>query len=191
MTNYNVKLNFGDAFEELKKLPTGIANAIITDPPYDFNEEQKNYLQGEFKRICTGAIIIFCPPENRWQPKCDQYLYWVKPISTKNTSKSYSRFVEEIQIWNGQTWNCDRHWSQYTNVFTDIVDNKYHPFQKPYSLIERLVLNHTNKNELVIDPFAGSSTTLLACKRNGRMCIGYENNKAYFDLSKKFILQEN
>jgi len=72
---------------------------IITDPPYDFTEEQKTLLHKEFLRISKGWVIVFSPPENQWILPADQYLFWIKPISTKNTSKSYSRFVEMIFVY--------------------------------------------------------------------------------------------
>ena len=128
-----------ESLEYLKELPVNSVNAVITDPPYDFDFEMKDTFQREFERICSGVIIVFCPPENQWQifPRSDQYLFWIKPISTKNTSKNYSRFVEMIQVFGRGEWNADRHWSQYTNVFTDLVDSKLHPYQKPLSMMKR------------------------------------------------------
>lgn len=58
-----------------------------------------------------------------------------------------------------------------------------HPTQKPLFLLDRIILASTNENDLVLDPFSGSSTTLVSCKRLGRRCVGIENNKEYIDLS--------
>jgi DNA modification methylase len=170
-----IKKIFGDSFDILPKLADKSADLILTDPPYDFIWQQKEFYQEQFERICKGAILVFCPPENPWTFPADQYLFWIKPISTKNTSRSYSRFVEMIFVYNVTTWNADRHWSQYTNVFTDLVDDSsLHPFRKPPSLIERLIRNHTKKGDIILDPFAGSFVVADVARRLGRDCVAIE-----------------
>jgi len=158
-------------------------NMILTDPPYDMNEDDKQYYHQNFLRLCpNGVIVVFSPPENQWIHPADQYGFWIKPISTKNTSKSYSRFVEMIFFYGRGRWNCDRHWSQYTNVFTDLVDDsKLHPFRKPPSLIERLIRNHTNPGDTILDPFAGSFVVANVAERLGRNCISIEKDKDLFE----------
>jgi DNA modification methylase len=171
-----------DSFVWLTEVPDKSVDMVLTDPPYDFDMGARNFLQYHFMRISRGAVVVFSPPENQWQLSCDQWLFWVKPISTKNTSKTYSRFVEMIQVWNGETWNADRHWSQYTNVFTDLVNiNKMHPFAKPLPMLERLLQNHSETGAVILDPFMGSGSTGLACKRTGRSFIGNEKNAEYFN----------
>jgi len=60
-----------------------------------------------------------------------------------------------------------------------------HPTQKPINLLVRIVLASTNKNDIVLDPFAGSSTTGLASFLNNRKFIGIDLEKKYLDLSVK------
>jgi len=60
-----------------------------------------------------------------------------------------------------------------------------HPTQKPVDLLRRIVLASTNKGDLVLDPFAGSSTTGLATYLYGRKFIGIDNEKKYLNLSIK------
>lgn len=177
----NIDLRLGDCFSIMEKLPSKSVDMILTDPPYDWDENKKWIYHEQFRRICRGAIIVFCPPENLWQPKADQNCFWIKPISTKNTSKSYSRFVEQIQIWNGDTWNSEGHWSQYTNVFTDLVDSKEHPYKKPDSMITRLIKNHTNENDTIFDGFFGSGTVPKMCVLNKRNCIACEIDLTLFN----------
>jgi DNA modification methylase len=164
----------GDTFELIKELLPKSMDLVIADPPYDLNEFDKSFLQEQFLRVCRGRVIVFSPPENQWILPADQYLFWIKPISTKNTSKSYSRYVEMIFVYGSGTWNSNRHWSQYTNVFTDLVDVSIHPHRKPPSLIERLILNHTNVGDVILDPFAGSRVVDTVAQRLGRKCISFE-----------------
>jgi site-specific DNA-methyltransferase (adenine-specific) len=64
-----------------------------------------------------------------------------------------------------------------------------HPTQKPLDLLKRIILASTKENDIVLDPFCGSGTTGLACKRfNNRSFIGIEIDKNYCDLIKKRIL---
>ncbi len=60
-----------------------------------------------------------------------------------------------------------------------------HPTQKPEELLRRIVVASTNKGDLIIDPFTGSSTTGLIANLYGRKFIGIDNEKAYLDLSAK------
>jgi len=78
-----------------------------------------------------------------------------------------------------------------TNVFYHpIVSGKErtsHPTQKPKWLFEELIKYYTRTNDLVLDPFLGSGTTLVACKELGRQGIGIEINKEYCDIAVKRI----
>ena len=60
-----------------------------------------------------------------------------------------------------------------------------HPTQKPEYLLERIILASTKEGDLVLDPFCGSSTTGVVCKRLHRNYIGIDNNEEYIELSKK------
>lgn len=62
---------------------------------------------------------------------------------------------------------------------------RIHPTQKHLSVIEELIKIHSNENELVFDPFAGSATTALACKNTNRNFIGSEIDKEYFQKAVK------
>lgn len=168
-----------DSFKILPNFNDKSVDFVLTDPPYDFNEGQKEFIHNHLLRITRKSIIVFSPPENQWVLPADQYLFWIKPISTKNTSKSYSRFVEMMFVYHldGYTWNTGRHWSQYTNVFKDLVDDtSLHPYRKPPSLIERLILNHTNEGDLVLDPFGGSLVVHDVAKRLNRQSFSIELN---------------
>ena len=57
--------------------------------------------------------------------------------------------------------------------------SKWHATQKPISLIRRLILNSTQVEDVVYDPFLGSGTCLLACHQTLRKCIGIELDEKY------------
>lgn len=57
---------------------------------------------------------------------------------------------------------------------------KIHPTQKPVPLLERLIEIFTDKGDVVIDPCAGSGTTLLAAANMGRKAYGFEIKKDFY-----------
>jgi len=58
-----------------------------------------------------------------------------------------------------------------------------HPTQKPLALFMRLIEMASNEGDIVLDPFIGSGTTAVACKKLNRFWIGIDNNKKYIDLA--------
>jgi site-specific DNA-methyltransferase (adenine-specific) len=65
----------------------------------------------------------------------------------------------------------------------DPVDDlhwKIHPTQKPVNLLERLITTFTDPGDVVIDPVAGSGSTLIAAENTGRKGIGFEINREFY-----------
>jgi adenine-specific DNA-methyltransferase len=60
-----------------------------------------------------------------------------------------------------------------------------HPAQMPIELAERIVRACSQAGDLVLDPFAGSGTTLLAAIRNGRNAVGIEREAAYAEIAQQ------
>lgn len=64
-----------------------------------------------------------------------------------------------------------------------------HPFTMPMEIPERLIKLYTFKGEWVVDPFAGSGTTLLAARKLGRAGFGFEVSDKYISIAKKRLGQ--
>ncbi len=135
---------------------------------------------------------------------------WFKPSASPNLSCRYFTASHETLIWARKdekakhTFNYqemkNRNWAedfikkpykQMRSVWaigTPKAEEKTfgkHPTQKPLELLKRIILASTNKGDLVLDPFAGSSTTGLAATMFGRKFIGIDTEKDYLDLSIK------
>ena len=68
-----------------------------------------------------------------------------------------------------------------------IKGNKIHPSEKPIELMEHLILNSSNKGDIVLDCFMGSGSTGIACLNTNRKFIGIELDDNYFEIAKKRI----
>lgn len=64
-------------------------------------------------------------------------------------------------------------------------DSRWHDSQKPIGLWKELITNSTGTGETVLDPFAGSGSSLLAAKQTGRHYVGVEQNDGYESRFKK------
>lgn len=76
------------------------------------------------------------------------------------------------------------------NCFDVERDNrtpKIHPTQKSVPLLETLIKIFTDPGEVVIDPVAGSGTTILAAMNCGRSAYGFEIKKGFYSDAKKLI----
>jgi DNA modification methylase len=63
--------------------------------------------------------------------------------------------------------------------FYDRSYKKYHPTQKPYKLIERIITCSSDENDTILDIFMGSGMTALVCKNLNRIFYGCESNLSY------------
>jgi DNA modification methylase len=78
---------------------------------------------------------------------------------------------------------------EFSHVHYCQKNRQAHPTQKPEGLIERMVLGSSPRGGRVLDPFAGSGTTLRVCQQLGRHVLGMELNPDYLDLIKERLGQ--
>lgn len=91
-----------------------------------------------------------------------------------NKFNDYSDYKNDM-ISHKLFWNINR-------KAGSIGKNTIHPAIFPTELINRINIVATNKGDLVVDPFLGSGTSLIASVNNGRRFIGYEYNEGFKDL---------
>jgi site-specific DNA-methyltransferase (adenine-specific) len=132
---------------------------------------------------------------------------WVKPNPPPNLSCRYFTHATETLIWAAKD-KKSRHTFNYklmkeTNRGKQMKsvweirppeswEKRFgkHPTQKPVALLERILLASTNEGDLVLDPFAGSGTTLLAAFRLRRHALGCELSLDYVSLSIRRLCSE-
>lgn len=68
---------------------------------------------------------------------------------------------------------------------------KIHPTQKPVNVLKRLIEVFTDEGDVVIDPVAGSGSTLRACMELNRSCYGFEIKKDFYKMATEQMLNKN
>ena len=116
--------------------------------------------------------------------KLHNILMWEK--NTANANRWYMKNCEFTLFYRkGKAKSINNPSSKMIHKFDNIVGNKLHPTEKPVELMKLYIENSSNKNDIVLDPFMGSGTTAVACKELERNYIGFEIDKAYFDICQK------
>ena len=167
----------------------------------DYGDWDKNYtiedLQKvivEFYRILRpgGSCIIFF---DIWKIQTlfdllDKFskhrlIVWLKtnpvPINQKATYLSNSKEIAVSCVKGGKaTFN-----SKYDNGVYEFPiysgKDRFHPTQKSLPLFKKLVEKHSNKGDIIVDPYGGSATTYVAARELDRVCISGEPSTDYYE----------
>jgi len=144
--------------------------------------------------VCGGAIYIcmssselhtlhkaFTDAGGHWST----FVIWAKNTFTIGRSDFQKQFEPLLYGWKE---GSPHYWSGARNVgdvwFVDKPHkNDLHPTQKPVELIEKAILLSSRKGDLVLDPFAGAGSTLIACHKNGRRARLIELDPHYVDIT--------
>jgi DNA modification methylase len=78
---------------------------------------------------------------------------------------------------------------QFNYEMRDIRDKTLHPATFPISLAKRVIELFTHEGELVLDPFVGSGTTLVAARDTNRNAVGFDLQQKYIDLCEQRLAQ--
>ena len=107
-----------------------------------------------------------------WKKTCDCPANHINCLTAKEWVKS------QVAVWN---FNYEKR---------DIRDKSVHPAVFPIALPKKCVELFTHKGELVLDPFAGIGSTLIAAKDTGRNAVGFDLKKEYIEVAKERLGQE-
>lgn len=141
-------------------------------------------------RLVRRWVLIFCQAEAvaAWRAALlaagmtyRRTGIWVKPDAQPQiTGDRPGQGHESIACGHApgrSRWNGGGRVGVY--VYPKNEPDRQHPTQKPLVLMEALVRDFTDPGDIVLDPFAGSGTTAVACKRLGRRFVGWERDKKY------------
>ena len=215
----NPLIELTPAKEFLKNCP--YCNLLITDPPYftEFENEKEfeNFINNWYydalnKVFYDGRAYIFIgayPSEvklylNAKIPehlKLEQILIWTYRNTLGNNPKD--RYKQNYQMclyfkgMNANDLDCpltNEQWSvQDINAPDGRLGDRYHSWQKPLEIGERFIRHSTKEGDIIIDPFAGTGTFLIAASKLNRKSYGCDISKSALYIAKErgCVLNEN
>ena len=86
---------------------------------------------------------------------------------------------EETEQGNFRNTCPSNFWDDISIPYWSMPENTAHPTQKPEKLLAKLILASSHPGDLILDPFAGSGSTLVTAKKLGRHFVGIEQNRQY------------
>lgn len=116
--------------------------------------------------------------------KSKNYYFDIDPVRIPydpETKKARTRSIFVGKKWLEVGYNPKDVWS-VSRLHRIHREREDHPTQKPLEIIERMVKSSCPESGIVLDPFAGSGTTVEACVKNNRHCIAFEINPSYCDM---------
>ena len=166
-----------------------------------FTTEQLVYTLTELGRITDGWVIATLDYRHAFQLETNppegltlkRVGVWVKTNATPQLSGDRPAHGWEAIVYLHRTdvrsrWNGGgRHGNYYLPTNST---NEGHPAAKPLPLIADLVRKFTNPVDTILDPYAGSGTTLRAAKDEGRHAIGIELDERYCEIAARRLSQD-
>ena len=148
------------------------------------------------------CMIVFCSFEQQFeiieQGKKHGFMKYINLVFRKNFSaqvlKANMRVVGNaeyaILLYREKLPKFNNNGKMVMNIIDWVRDNqteKIHPTQKPIEVIKKLIEIFTDEGDVVIDPTAGSGSTLLASAYLNRSAFGFEIKKDFYKLSNELL----
>lgn len=152
--------------------------------------------------IISAARAVFKPTCKDWYK---QRVTWAKDVAGMGTF--YRSQTEDIYVFKSgkgkhtNNFELGQHGRYRSNLWeyagqnsfssrvanadgkiTDVGDLKYHPTVKPLAMVVDAILDCSHRDELILDPFLGSGTSVVAATKTGRTCYGMEIDPAYIEV---------
>jgi len=202
------KIYQGDCLEIMKQIDDNSVDLILTDPPYGINKEgilndnnldiYYNSLPNLFRILKEGCFFVTFvsigrlpeffnnnPFDYRWM-----FIQYINNGMVRG-GIGFNRYLCVLIFQKGD--------AKITKPMQDVYEmstssqecaKREHPTQKDVNVVRRLIETFSKKGDLVIDPFCGSGTTLIASKQIERNYIGIELDKSYCEIVEQRTTQK-
>ena len=205
---YINKVNCMDAMELLKQIPDKSIDLVLTDPPYGIGidgqkmsvnkknpkaDRKKHEFKGwdnqipskkifdEIKRVSKNQIVFGANYFNEYLEQGHKgWIIWDKGqrgLTMSDCEIIYSSFDKVTRIYT-------------FNRVEILKDGAFHPTMKPKQLIKQILIDNSEENQIILDPFMGSWTTAVACQNLKRNFIGCELDQDYCEIGKQRLRQQ-
>jgi site-specific DNA-methyltransferase (adenine-specific) len=208
-SNMNILTNTilnADCLKALPMLPDGSVDFILTDPPYITryksrdgrtvpNDDNDAWLVPAFAEMYRVlADDSFCVSFYGW-PMADRFMQAYRAAGFRIVGhlmfpKTYASSIRFLRYQHEAAHLLAKgNPSAPQQPIGDVIaweytGNKLHPTEKPVSSLIPLVETFSSPDDTVLDPFAGSGSTLMAAKKLGRSYIGIELDAQYHSIAR-------
>lgn len=216
MSSLKNQIICGEFLEITKEWLDKSIDLVVTDIPYGISQEHGGLREidygewdkeiptslvikwvGEMLRLSKNGVAIFCG-DNQFShifnfcsdmELITRKFVWQKTNPNVMNGQHFWLSSGELcvvakfpnAIFNG---NCEKAYK----ISSAPID-RYHPNQKPIDIMQKLIAMQSNENDLILDPFAGSGTTLRAAKDLKRNYIGIEIDPEYVAIAEGRLKQ--
>ncbi len=121
-------------------------------------------------------------------------IHWEKtnpvPLNSKRNYLTNSREIAVLGVKHGKpTFHSEYDNGVYRHPIPRQRGGRLHPTQKPLALFRQLIEKHSNRGDLVVDPFLGAGTTAAAARALGRRFAGCDANEKYVEAARRRLHQ--
>lgn len=217
--DYINKIIQGDCLELMKDIPDKSIDLVLTDPPYGINVVSATY-QNKTLRPGKSLANKSSYSDIEWDKRTPSKEYFdeIIRISKKQVIFGGNYFTDKLPttekwiIWDKKVEekfendfsDCELAWTSEKGAVKIIrylwhgmiqadMKNKeirQHPTQKPVPVMEKIINMFSVQGDLILDPFAGSGSTLRACKNLNRNFIGIEISPEYCAIANDRLKQQ-
>jgi DNA modification methylase len=208
-----ITLYHGNCREVLHGIGTESVDMALTDPPYLVSYKgrwgsRQGTIKGDADSSWLAPVFVelwrilvadaLCFTFYGW-PHADTFMTVWKLVGFR----PISQIVCVKNVWGLGYFTRSQHETAYLlakgkpakpqTAISDVVEwrrvrHAVHPNQKPLATISKIVEAYTRPGECILDPFAGSGTTLLAARTSGRRAIGIELEERYCEIAAQRLM---
>lgn len=197
----------GDCLQVMRDMADNSVDCLVVDPPYGIGESRAKVMSrgkmakpidyGDFTwdsqrlariyidemlRVSKEQVIFGGNYYTDYLPASSSWIVWDKLNGAND-------FADCELAWTSHKRAVRRYAYFWKGMIKQMPEERYHPTQKPLSLMIWVLENYTQPGDLVFDPCAGSGTTGVAAIKTGRRFVGIERDPDYFAIAEKRIEQ--
>lgn len=214
----DIQLIHGDCLDVMRNMDAGSVDAVVIDPPFgigfkyathdDTPEGYGDWIWEvclECERLCKPGSPIFVwqamlnvtyfstwfPRQYRIFAACKNFVQ-MRPTAMQYAFDPVVVWWTDGEVWSDGTLSRDYHVANTSPAIRQpgmINYVKGHPCPRPFDQVAHIVRQWARPGGVVLDCFAGSGTTGVACVKTGRNFIGIELDEGYYKIAEKRIAE--
>ncbi len=200
----------GDCIDIMRRFRTGCVDFVLTDPPY-----LAHYCSRDGRRVANDADATWLKPAFaevfrllRRDSFCVSFYGWhqadkfiaawrdagFRLAGHLTFPKQYPSAERLLRYQHENAYLLAKgHPARPEHPIPDVLEwkysgNKWHPTQKPLCVLTPLIQSFSRPGDLVLDPFCGSGSILLAAQNERRAFLGMELDPTYFEIAQRRLL---